>query len=126
MVNFVEIDLLWTKVDEIYMDFYGSGNAEELYTIMFCDVIINAENLLPGININVSSLVLKKLVDEMLALRKSMITDTYGETNYSVELSDKELGTLSHIGGYVLRNIYKKIKNLKNWHEKSSQMAQMA
>ena len=118
-VNFVEIDLLWTKVDEIYMDFYESGNAEKLYTTMFCDVITNAENLLSGINIDVSSLVLKKLVDEMLALRKSMMT----ATNYSVDLSDKELGTLSHIGGYVLRNIYKKIKNSKNWHEKNSQMA---
>ena len=45
-------------------------------TTMFCDVITSAENLLPGIIINVSSLVLKKLVDEMLALGKSMITDT--------------------------------------------------
>ena len=59
----------------------------------------------------------------MLALRKSMITNTSDETNHSIELSDKELGTLSHIGGYVLRNIYKKIKRSKNWHENNSQMA---
>ena len=43
------------------------------------------------------------------------------ENNSNIEISDKEKDSLQYLGGYVISNLFRKVKNLRHWKTSESQ-----
>ena len=91
---------------------------------MFSTIVVNAKIFYPNLNYDTAILVLKKLVDKLVAFRKERsLPTTNKEYEHITTLSNKETYGLLYIGGYVMHKLFEKMKNSKSFEEPNVQMA---
>ena len=79
-----------------------------------------SEIILPDLeNQSVSTLVLVKSGQAFINKVQNKEKSVIGETCYS--LTERELYGLPYIAGHIIHNLYRKIKNSKNWKNNESQ-----
>jgi len=106
------------------------GDIEEFYSKMYGDKMLCAGEFFPALHRDEATLIMKRLIDSLVSVvhhnKHSFTNDISKEKETpkdNIELTENEKHGLKYIGGFVCRQLTKKLKNSKSWNVDSVQMA---
>jgi hypothetical protein len=94
------------------------GDAEKYLKHYYTNIVFCSELFFENLGKPYSTLLAKKLGDKILAFFKK---PPCGPVLRPQEISQRELGAMQYLSGYVIRKILKQTKNNKNYNSKESQ-----
>ena len=91
-----------------------SINPEKFYGFFYSKIVLNSKSFFPMLSESASKVLTTKLADILLCFKKEKEVDV--TTTSTRNISERELSGLQYLGGYVMQNLYKKIKNSKKYN----------
>lgn len=110
---------LYSEIQKLYNDLVKNGDAEQYFKHYYANIIFCSDLLFENIGKPYSTLLAKKLGDKILAFFKN--PPKCDPIVKPLEISQRELGSLQYLSGYVVRKVLKKTKNHKNYKSEESQ-----
>ena len=95
------------------------STTEKLLSTYYSCIVYNGESLLYGLEEHISKLILIKLSDFLMIKHQQLEKGIIEDGVYN--LSKRQLAGLQYLAGYVVHQLYKKIKNSRNWQSNESQ-----
>ena len=115
MIHNDSLKMLRNELRE-HIDFRST---EKFYETFYDKVVVRSETYAPSLQKNTSMLLFRKFADIFLAVVSKEEKDETKTKN----LSKKELAALQYLGGYVIRNMFKKYRNSKKYKNSDHQQA---
>ena len=113
---------LWDKCKGLFESLQKKGDPEKFYASFFPSVIPKAKDYFPSLTPASANLLAFKLADVLLIhFKESKMNEQTSENNSNIELNDKEKDSLQYLGGYVISNLFRKVKNSRHWKTSESQ-----
>ena len=111
-------DMLFNKITTLYMQLCNNGNGEKFYAEFYSTIALNASDYLPDLEKPACTLFATKLADKLFHF--------YKHPTQSVEarptiISEKEMGGLEYLAGYVVKKFLKKIRNSSKYKTAENQ-----
>ncbi len=103
---------LQKELQKLYNQYTNGFDREEFYGKFYANIVSKAQEYFPGLGRNSSTLLSTKLADHLLAFKLKKTKDAQDAgIVVQMELSATEKDGLHYIGGYVLHNLHRKLKN---------------
>ena len=99
------------------------AECEKFYEAFMSTIPLRANIFFPLLSQNASVLLVLKFADCMITHYKQKLAGPIIAPQFEFCLSDKEKDALQYLAGYVLRNLYKKIRNSNMYWTKESKQA---
>ena len=122
-VNLQPLDIFVKDIRDQYKKFAKRRDAEKFYGSYLAAIPLKASLYFPGLSCHGATMVVMKFAELLLVYHKETNTKTIEDPRVIELLKDKETDSLQYLGGYVLRNIFRKVK--KSSKVSSSESQQM-
>lgn len=112
------------EIAKISSKFEASGNIEKFYSNFYSTVCLKATNYFTNLSDNAATLLAAKVAEFILVYYKRKAAEIPAENledgSPSMVLSGMEIAGLQYLGGYVLYNLHKKLKNSTLWDSQAN------
>ena len=122
-VNLQPLDIFVKDIRDQYKTFVKRRDPEKFYGSYLTAIPLKASLYFPGLSCHGATMVIMKFAELLLVYHKETNNKTIEDPRAIEPLKDKETDSLQYLGGYVLRNIFRKVK--KSSKVSSSESQQM-
>ena len=113
IINFSMRDFLkYTK--EIFRKLCENSNPEQFFTSFYAKVVKGADKLIQFCHHRLCVLVATRLAEKLLVFSKNSLSQNLDNVWKVTEVTEREMGGLQYLAGYVIANLIKKLKLTKN------------
>ena len=98
-------------------------NIEKFFTTFYCSVVKHAQEYFPTLSSKAATLFSTTLANQLLEHAKSSCkpNESCQITNSAKPLTERELAGLQYLGGYVFRNVHRRLHKSQTWKTKEGQ-----
>lgn len=97
-------------------------NVEKFFTAFYCSVVKHAQEYFPTLSPKAATLFATTLANKLLEhAKQSYKSSELCQPNSSQPLTERELAGLQYLGGYVFRNLYRRLHKSQTWKTQEGQ-----
>ena len=113
----------WTIADKhIWLFFSSRPNPEKFYGCCLASVPAKASTYFPSLSPHAATVTIMKFAELLLVYHKqSSVTNVQEKSKAAQPLSGRDIDSLQYLGGYILRNILRKLKKSSKVDSSESQ-----
>ena len=104
---FIVTETLLNAVQDIYKKLVRSSDGEKFYSTFYSQIVLTASTNFPNLEEPLCTLLATKLADKLFYYKKPQQLPS----NKPSPVTEKEMGGLQYLSGYVVRKFLKKAKN---------------
>ena len=121
-VDLPPTDLFVQDIRNIYEKFSSRPDPEKFYGCYLASVPMKASTYFPSLSPHAATMTIMKFAELLLVYHKqSSVTNVQEKSKDAQSLSDRDIDSLQYLGGYILRNIFRKLKKSSKVDSSESQ-----
>ena len=116
-----EMEPLLSEIKPLYAQLVLKNNAEQFYACYYGSCILNAIYFFKGLPLQSSTMLASKVGENIMLHFKRSSGSSFSNSTNPTPITDREIGALQYLAGYVVKKMLKKARNSKNYSSLDNQ-----